>query len=81
MWGPLLGAVRRHPLPGLAGLLQRLPELRVGHRGRAGELHQDQLRQVGEAELQQLRQKEEEHASSHSLCCLLAPAHFLPELQ
>lgn len=46
LWGPLLGAFWCHPLPGLARLLQRLPELWVGRWGRAGKLHKDQLWQV-----------------------------------
>lgn len=52
--GPLLRAVWCHPLPGVARLLQRLPELWVGHWGRAGKLHQDQLWQVCMTVLQQL---------------------------
>lgn len=54
LWGPLLRAVWCYPLPGVARLLQRLPELWVGHWGRAGKLHQDQLWQVCMTLLQQL---------------------------
>ena len=36
-------AQRNHPVPGLAGLLQGLAELRLGHRGPAGIPHQDHV--------------------------------------
>lgn len=54
LWGPLLRAIWCHPLPGVARLLQRLPELWVGHWGWTGTFHQDQLWQVCMTVLQQL---------------------------
>lgn len=59
LWGPLLGAVWCHSVPGVARLLQRLPELRVGHRGWTRKLHQDQFWQVCMTVLQQLSCGEE----------------------
>lgn len=50
----LLRAVWCHPFPGVARLLQRLPQLWVGHWGWARKLHQDQLWQVCETVLQLL---------------------------
>lgn len=65
LWRPLLRAVWCHPLPGVARLLQRLPELWVGHWGRARKLHQNQLWQVCMAVLQQFSHGNKDTIHSH----------------
>ena len=78
LWGPLLRAIWCHSVPGVARLLQGLPELWVGHWGWTGELHQDQFWQVCLTVLQTLDSGEKKICRFLQVHTELCPVpHFL----
>lgn len=76
VWGPLLRAVWCHSVPGVARLLQRLPELWVGHWGWTRKLHQDQFWQVCMTVLQQLSCEEQNRMYTLTNSKLWPPFHL-----